>query len=106
MAHADAKQKLLAFLEEKAFQPVMRADPARYPENKRDMLKDVQRRTETEIKRFHGYRSADDVVTNFRRDLDSAPAKKVHRELKDLGLPTINDIREEFEKLAQELGHT
>lgn len=100
---SNAKQKLVHFLEQKAFNPVLHAKPERYPESKRDTLKDVQRRTETEVQRFHDYGSADEVVTNFRRDLHSEPAKKVHRELKDLGLPTVEDVREDFEKLAQEL---
>jgi hypothetical protein len=45
-------------------------------------------------------------VTNFRRDLESEPAKRIHAELRSLGLPTINDVREEFERRAEELGVT
>jgi hypothetical protein len=105
MAQDNAKQKLVHFLEERAFGPVLRADPNIYPENRRHQLDDVKRRTEIEIERFHNYRSADEVVTNFRRDLSSDAAKKVHRELEQLGLPTVNDIRDDFERLAQQLGH-
>ena len=104
MAQTEAKQKLVRFLEEKAFRPVLRADPSAYPETKREKLRDVQRRTETEIERFRNYGSAKEVVVNFRRDLNSDPAKKVHRELSDLGLPTLNDVQGEFEKLAGDLG--
>ena len=104
MTQSEARQRLVRFLEEKAFRPVLRADPADYPETQRDKLKDVQRRTEQEIERFRNYASAKEVVTNFRRDLNSEPAKKVHRALDDLGLPTLNDVQEEFEKLAQDLG--
>ena len=104
MSAAEAKRKLVGFLEERAFRPVLRADPGKYAENQREKLKYVQRRTETEIERFHNYGSASEVVTNFRRDLNSEPAKKVHRDLSDLGLPTLNDVRLEFEKLADELG--
>ncbi len=100
----DAKQKLVRFLEERAFRPVLRADPAQYPETRREELEDVQRRTEQEIERFRNYAPAREVVTNFRRDLTSEPAKKVHRTLNELGLPTPNDVRTEFEKLASELG--
>lgn len=100
---SNAKDRLVHFLDRKAFDPVMHANADRYPENKRDKLKDVQRRTQTEIDRFHGYGSAQEVVTNFKRDLHSEPARKVHRALKDLGLPTIGDVREAFEKLAQDL---
>jgi hypothetical protein len=104
VAESEAKRKLVRFLEEKAFRPILKADASRYPKNKREQLKDVQRRTEGEIERFRNYGSAQDVVTNFRRDLSSDPAKKVHRELDDLGLPTLNDVRAEFEKLAEQLG--
>ncbi len=105
MAQQDAKQRLVHFLEEKAFRPVLRADPHKYPESRRDLLKDVQRRTETELERFHSYNSVDEVITNFRRDLNSSAAKKVHHELEQLGLPTLHDVRDDFEKLAQQLGH-
>jgi hypothetical protein len=44
------------------------------------------------------------VVVNFRRDLNSEPARRVHSELRSLGLPTLNDIREEFERRAEALG--
>ena len=53
---------------------------------------------------YRGYGSAEEVVTNFKRDLHSAPAKKIHAELKRLGLPTLNDIKDEFEAKARELG--
>ncbi len=104
MAESDAKKKLVEFLERKAFRPVLNADTENFSGTRRAKLRDVQRRTETEIERFHGYSSAADVVTNFRRDLNSEPAKRVHRELSALGLPTINDVREEFDALAAELG--
>lgn len=104
MAESEAKRKLVRFLEEMAFRPVLKADPSRYPANKRDTLRDVQRRTEQEIERFRNYRSAEEVVANFRRDLTSDAAKKVHRELEGLGLPTLHDVRADFENLASEFG--
>jgi hypothetical protein len=100
---SDAKDKLVHFLEHKAFRPVMDARPDRYPASKRDTLQDMQRRTQSEIDRFRGYGSAHEVVVNFKRDLSSEPAKKVHRALHDLGLPTVEDVRDDFEKLAEEL---
>jgi hypothetical protein len=104
MSETGGRQKLVSFLERKAFRPVLDAEPDRYSEGERPSLADVQQRTETEIERFRGYRSAAEVVTNFRRDLNSDAAKKVHRELKALGLPTVNDVRAEFEELASNLG--
>lgn len=101
---SDAKQQLVDFLIDRAFDPVMKADAeGRSDENKR-RLKDVQEATRSEIERFRGYDSAKEVVVNFRRDLDSDPAKKVHADLKALDLPTLNEIRDEFEHKASELG--
>ena len=105
MAHVDARQQLLDFLEKRAFQPVMRADTRKYPENKRDKLQDVQRATQKEIERFRGYPSADDLITNFRRDLKFGAGKEVHRTLHELGLPTLPELRDDFEALAEKLGY-
>jgi hypothetical protein len=44
------------------------------------------------------------IETPFKRDLSSTAAKKVHAELRNLKLPTIEDIRDEFEGKAHELG--
>jgi hypothetical protein len=49
------------------------------------------------------YDSAQEVVVTFKRDLRSKPAQKVHRDLKQLGLPTPNDVKEDFERLAGDL---
>ncbi|MGE5540597.1 MAG: hypothetical protein ACM30I_18415 [Gemmatimonas sp.] len=101
--HESAKHKLIEFLERRAFDPVLSAKPEHYPEPRRSKLADVQRRTRTEVERFHRYGSAREVVVNFLRDLDSEPAERVHRELKALGLPTLNDVEDEFMRLADEL---
>ncbi len=99
-----AKDRLVRWLERRAFAPVLRADPKSYSEDKRDKLKRVQDKTRTERARFRRYDSAHDVVVNFRRDLDSAPARKVHRDLEDLGLPTLNALKDEFDRLADSVG--
>lgn len=104
MADPDAKRKLLDCLDETAFQPVLRADAEDYPEDKRDVLRDVQRATRSERDRFRGYDTAEKVVDMFRDDLSSEPAQKIQRELHDLDLPTLGDVRDEFENLARDLG--
>jgi hypothetical protein len=104
---ADSKKdELVRFLEERAFKPVLNAKPNGRSEAEQKKLEHVQKATSAEIERFHNYGSAREVVTNFTRDLDSAPAKRIHAELRSLGLPTINDIREQFERRAEELGVT
>jgi hypothetical protein len=103
---SNAKEKLVGFLKQHAFDPVLKAKPSDYPESKRGELEHVQQATRSEIERYEAYGSARELVTNFKRDLHSEAAKKVHRELKALGLPTVNDVRDRFEKLASDLGVT
>ena len=100
------KDELVRFLEERAFKPVLNAKPKGRSEAEQKKLEHVQKATHAEIERFHNDRSAQEVVTNFKRDLASEPAKRIHAELRSLGLPTINDIREEFERRAEALGVT
>lgn len=101
---AQAKQELADFVISKAFDPVMRAKADGRSEADRKLLEHVQQATKAEIERYRNYGSAEEVVTNFKRDLHSEPAKKVHAQLRRLHLPTIEDIREDFENKAQDLG--
>lgn len=103
MAH-DAREELVGYLRKRAFDPVLHARADGRSEADKRRLQDVQRRTREEIDRFEHYGSAHEVYLNFKRDLDSEPAKKVHAELKALGLPTINDVAGDFENEARKLG--
>ncbi|WP_040619257.1 hypothetical protein [Rhodovulum sp. PH10] len=98
------KRELLDLVERKAFDPVMHARPDGRSPADRDALEEVKRKTESEIERYRGYDSAATLVANFERDLTSEPAKRVHAELRRLDLPTIEDIRDEFERKAADLG--
>jgi hypothetical protein len=100
---SDTKQKLVDYLEEHAFNPILNADAGDYSGSERDKLADVQRATRSEVERYHGYSSAKDVVDNFKDDLSSDEAEKINRELKTLDLPRLCDIQDGFEKLAQQL---
>jgi hypothetical protein len=100
---ADSKHQLAEFVIEKAFEPVMRARPDGRPEAERRALQHVQDATRSQIERYRAYGSAAEVVTNFKRDLNSSAAKKVHTQLRKLHLPTIEDIRDEFEAKASQL---
>jgi hypothetical protein len=100
----DKKSELLHFLEREAFDPVLRARPDGRSEAEKKKLEHVQRATRAEVDRYRHYGSAQELVTNFRRDLSSAPAKKIHAELRSLDLPTIVDIRDAFDRRAEALG--
>jgi hypothetical protein len=101
---SDSRDELLRYLERKAFDPVLHAKAEGRSESEKRRLVDVQKRTRAEVERYHKYGSAQELVTNFKRDLSSEAAKKVHAELRSLGLPTIEDFREEFEQKARDLG--
>jgi hypothetical protein len=106
MPERDAREKLLALLDTKAFEPVLKASPDDYSsEAEKKKLQDLQQTTRSTQQSYHQkYKTAEKVQEMFRDDLHSEAAQKVHRELRDLGLPTLNDIQDEFEKLADELG--
>lgn len=102
MSHA--QQELAEFVISRAFDPVMRAKPDGKSEADRRTLDHVKQATQAEIERYRGYGSAREVAINFKRDLSSAAAKKVHAQLRHLRLPTINEIKAEFEDKARQLG--
>lgn len=99
-----AKERLVNFIDRKALAPVLEADPGSFPERKRDDLRDVQEATRAERERFRNYGSAEQVYEMFRNDLSSDAAKKVHRKLRDLGLPTLDDIEDDVEEMAKDAG--
>lgn len=99
-----AKDKLVDFLDKHAFRPVIEAKPERYPEGDRDRLRHVQRATQDEMDRYRHYESAEKVYRMYRDDLSSGAAKRVHDELRHLGLPTLDEVRDGFERLAEEVG--
>ena len=97
----DAKGELVDFLVHRAFYPVLMAQRTG-PD--KAMIEQVQGATYREIERFRAYGSADEVVDNFRRDLESEFATSLYHDLKRLDLPVIGDLREAFERKARELG--
>lgn len=101
----DEKQrKLFNWLDERAFQPILNADPADYSGDKKAKLKDVQQATRSERERYQNYSSAQDLYDNYEDDLDSDEAEKINRELDDLGLPKLSDFEKDFSRQAEEVG--
>ena len=94
------KSELVAFLDRRVFEPILRAPKRTGHEG--EELQDVQRRTRDEQARFHGYPTAEKVVEMFKDDLHSEKARPVNARLKRLHLPVLADVREEFIKLAGE----
>ncbi len=99
------KEQLVDFLDRKVFEPILRTSPEQYDtEEERDMLRDVQESTEAERERFREqYDSAERVKDMYHSDLSSSAAKKIHEESKELGLPLLEDVWEEFNELCEKL---
>jgi hypothetical protein len=86
-AGQDAREKLVQFLDEEAFAPILRTSPDRYSGNDKDKLQHVKDATERTKQRYHhDYTSAEEARDRFRDDLSSTAAQRVQRELEQLGL--------------------
>lgn len=104
-ADQNAREKLIEFRDEKAFDPILRTSPDRYTGNAREKLEHVKGATERTKQRYHDdYTSAEEIRDRFRDDLNSAAAQRVQRELAQLGLPTLHHLEDEFEGLCRDLG--
>ncbi len=94
------KDELLGLLDKHVFHPTLNAREDRYDEKQRKELRDLQRRTEEEKARFHGYESAERIVAVYQEEIGSEVARPMNARLKDLNLPTLPDVREDFLRLA------
>lgn len=105
MASEEEKRaRLIAFLDQMVFDPVLRADENKYDEDRKKTLADVKRSTENEKRRFHhDYRSAIAVKHNYLSDLGSRVAEKKNKELEDLGLPRMYQVRDDFLTLCDQM---
>lgn len=95
-----SKEELVEFLDHKIFNPILNASPNKYSGQQRDDLKYVQDRTRAEKERYHDYGSARELVQMYKDDLSSENAKPVNSKLRELGLPLLADIKDEFEQKA------
>jgi hypothetical protein len=100
----DKKEKLLEFLYREAFDPILKAPESKYKnEMEKKKLKNVKKSTEKEKDRFSKYKSGKEVKENYLRDLNSKSAKKTDRDLKELNLPTLPELKEQFLELYKKL---
>jgi histidyl-tRNA synthetase len=100
----EKKEKLLEFLDKKAFDPVLKASDNKYKtEAQKNKLKDVQESTQSEKERFARYKSAKEVKDNYLSDLNSSAAQKIDKELKELNLPRLPEFKDEFLKMCEKL---
>lgn len=101
----EKREKLVRFLDEKAFNPILRKSADDFSGEGKRKFEDVKRSTESEKNRFHeDYKSAKEVKDNYLSDLSSSAAKKKNSELEELGLPRLPEFKEEFLNLCNDLG--
>lgn len=104
MAESNTRDKLFNFLDRKAFRPVLNASADDYSGSDREKLEEVQAATRRERKRFEERDSASGIMDEFKNDLSSEPAEKIHHKLRSLGLPTLPEVKDEFRDLAKREG--
>jgi hypothetical protein len=105
MTDKEKRQKLVRFLDDKAFDPILHKSANDYSGKQRQKFEDVKRSTANEKKRFHDkYGTAEEVKRNYLSDLSSRTAKKKQKELDELRLPTLPEFRDEFLELCKKLG--
>lgn len=104
--HDTKREQLLDFLDRKAFDPIINISEDKFhSQAERSKFRDVKRSTQSEKSRFHdNYKTAQQVKENYLSDLNSRTAGKKNAELKELGLPRLPELREQFLDLCSKLG--
>jgi hypothetical protein len=98
------REELLKFLNQKVFDPILRALPEDYKsEDLKKKLDDVKKRTESEKHIFHELQTAEQVKKNYLADLDFRTARKTDYELDELKLPSLTKVKDEFLRLCEKL---
>ena len=95
-----SKQELLDFLDKHFFLRILHASERDLSAKQLEDLKDLKHRIHEDMGRYHGYDSAGKIVQMYQDDIHLESAKPVNARLQDLGLPRMEDVREEFLKLA------
>jgi len=98
------RKELLKFLNQKVFDPILRALPEDYEsEDLKKKLSNVKRHTESEKHLFHEFQTAEEVKKNYLINMDFRTAKKIDHELDELKLPSLPKVKDEFLGLCEKL---
>ena len=104
MSHVAARQRLLQFLDEHVFDPVLRVSPDRV--DRREEFEDAQARAARMKARCHACQTAAELRCWCSAVITSSDGWKVDRELDRLGLPTLGALGRHFLALCDELDVT
>lgn len=98
------KQLLLDFLDQRALDPILEAQPNQYSsERDRDILAEVQRNAAFEKEQFHRAESAKQIRDRYLNDLYLEHISRLGNALEDLELPRFRQLRINFLQLCKEL---
>jgi hypothetical protein len=102
----DVRRRLLAFLDGALFNPVLELTREDFHGlDDKHRFDDIKRKVADERRRYHDHcPEAADIKESFLRDLESRTSRRLNENLRDLGLPTYWDIREEFLRLCGTYG--
>lgn len=100
----DKRKKLLDFIDKKAFDVILKTSPDKFNGKDKEKFEEILKKTENEKNKFHeSYKTAKEVKENFLANTHSKPAQKLNKELEHLKLPTLPEIKDEFEELCKKL---
>ena len=104
MSERDVARRLFDYLDEHAFRPVLEAEAEHYPAAQREALALAQRETRREREQLLHAASAAVVYRAFHAQIASPEATARYARLRELDLPTLEDLRIDFEQMAADLG--
>ena len=64
-AKKDARKELVDFIDKKAFNKILKASPDSYEGKEKETVEEVIKKTKNEQKKFHDYKSAEEIKKNF-----------------------------------------
>ena len=102
MSQDAERRRMLQFLDEHIFDPVLRTSPDRV--DRREAFEDAQTRTGRLKARCHACASADELRRLCIELTASDEDKQAERELDRLGLPTFARLGQHFLTLCEQLG--
>lgn len=100
----EKRKRLVGFIDNKVFDPIMKANPDKFSEKDRETVEKLIKDTKDEKELFHkDYSSAKEVKNNYLQNTSSRAGKKVNKQLQDLGLPSLAGYKDEFKELCNRL---
>jgi len=96
------KDKLLGFLDENIFNPILEASEEDYSEDEKGDLIEMKESSAKEKEKYHGLKTAEEIKNQFQSDIETEDQMMDDR-LDKLNLPKLSDVEDEFSNLCEEM---